>query len=121
MGPRGRRRSAHGSTDVEREVAPSVLGAAHGSARRRGAKHDLSAIKGRPPKGGQAPLKGRKDHESRSRRAIPDTHGRNSSVAGEAPTEPATFDHPYGSGVLLCQPQTKYVMVNLVRSWLLFQ
>jgi hypothetical protein len=44
-------------------------------------------MKGRPLKGGEAPLKDRKNHERRFRGAIPDTHGRAFSVAGKAPTE----------------------------------
>ena len=60
-------------------------------------------MKGWPPWVRQLPP-GAENHESRFRGAIPDTHGRAFSVAGEAPTEPATFDHPYGLGVLLCPP-----------------
>ena len=73
-------------------------------------------MKGRPPKGGEAPLKGRKNHESRSRGAILDTHGRAFSVARKAPTEPAMFDHPHGLEVLLCPSQTKNVLADLARS-----
>src|SRR5215204_4575336 len=54
-------------------------------------------MKGWPPWVRQHPP-GAENHESRFRVAIPDTHGRNSSVAGEASTEPAMSDHPYGSG-----------------------
>jgi hypothetical protein len=64
---------------------------------------------------------GPKNHVSRFRRAIPDTHGRALSVAGNAPTESAMFDHPHGLGVLLCPPQAKGVLADLARSWLLFR
>ena len=59
--------------------------------------------------------------ESRFLGAIPDTDGRAFSVAREALTEPAMFDHPHELGVLLCPPQTKGLLADLARSWLLFR
>jgi len=73
---------------------------AHGSARRRGAKYDLSVMKV-GPRGVPDHLSGTENHGSRFRVAISDTHNRTGSVAGEAPTEPviaAMFDHLHGLG-----------------------
>ena len=82
----------------------------------------MSAMKGRPLKGGLKHLSRAENHENAGfAERSPTPTAAPASVAGNAPTEPAMFDHPHELGVLQCLPQTMGLLADLARSWLLFR